>query len=152
MNRIFENLYANRELHSVLFGSICEEYHLTLTELLVLLFLDKNEKSDTATDLVEKLKITKSHMSASVRDLEERGYLQGAYEGSNRRTIHLRLCEKSKEVIAAGQRAQKDFLSILCNGFSEDELRVLQTYTQRMTENVNRYLDGSGYGKGGNAG
>ncbi len=151
MNRIFENLYANRELHAVLFGSICEEYDLTLTELLVLLFLDKSENGDTATDIVEELKITKSHVSASVRDLEERGYIEGGYEGRNRRTVHLRLCEKSKDVIAAGRRVQNDFISIVCRGFSSDELSALKDYTRRMTENTNRYLGEHGYGKGGNA-
>lgn len=50
MNHIFENMYANRELHSVLFGAVCEKYDLTLSEMLVLIFLDKNRNSDTATE------------------------------------------------------------------------------------------------------
>ena len=98
MDHIFENMYANRELHSVLF----EKYDLTLSEMLVLLFLDKNRNSDTATDMVDKLKLAKSHVSASVRDLEARGYIKGNYGEKDRRTIHLRLCDKSVEVIRSG--------------------------------------------------
>ncbi|MGN0168332.1 MAG: MarR family winged helix-turn-helix transcriptional regulator [Acetatifactor sp.] len=142
MNSILENLYTNRELHSVLFDSICTKYRLTHTEMLVLLFLRENVPCDTATDIVEKLKITKSHVSASVRDLEERGYLKGNYEGHNRRTIHLQLCDNASEIVRAGETAQNEFLSILCQGFSEEEKSRLQSYVQRMTENANRYLNG----------
>lgn len=149
MNRFFENLYANKELHSLLFGSVCEKYDLTLTEMLVLLFLNKNKDSDTATDIVEKLKITKSHVSASVRDLEERGYIKGVHVGKDRRSIHLQLCDKSAEIIEAGKKIQNEFISIICRGFSEEELGTLENYVQRMTENANRYLSDHGYRKGG---
>lgn len=75
MDSIFENLYVNRELQSSLFASVCSKYQLTRTELLVLLFLGKNARN-TATDIVENLKIAKSHVSASVHDLEERGFVR----------------------------------------------------------------------------
>ena len=39
MNTMFENLYACKELHSILFYSICEKYNLTIAEILVLLYL-----------------------------------------------------------------------------------------------------------------
>lgn len=140
MNSLLENLYVNRELHSVLLNSICAKYKLTRTEMLVLLFLRKNMSYDTATDIVEKLKITKSHVSASVRDLEERGYLKGNYEGQNRRTIHLQLCDDAEEIIKEGESIQDEFTSIICRGFSEEEKGILKNYIQRMTENANEYL------------
>ena len=39
MDGIIENLYVSRELYSVLFGPICSKYKLTMTQMLVLLFL-----------------------------------------------------------------------------------------------------------------
>ena len=60
MNEVFESLYVNRELHAVLFDSVCKKYGLTLTELHVLFFLKKNQECNTATDIVDNLKITKS--------------------------------------------------------------------------------------------
>lgn len=149
MNRIIENMYANRELHSLLFASVCEEYDLTLTEMLVLLFLNNHQNSDTATDIVEELKITKSHVSASVRDLEERGYIKGVHMGNNRRSIHLQLCDKSTEIVKAGKKLQKEFMSIICSGFSGEELGALEQFILRMTENANRYLSDHNFRKGG---
>lgn len=140
MKSIFENLYANKDLQASLFSSVCSKYHLTLTELLVLLFL-KNDSRNTATDLAGKLKIAKSHISASIRDLEERGYLTSRYEGNNHRSIHLSLCDNAKDIIQSGEEIQAKFISIICKGFSETEKQRLKGYIQRMTANANEYLE-----------
>lgn len=140
MDGYIENLYVNRELYSVLFEPVCSKYKLTLTEMLILIFLSKNTEYDTASDIVEQLKITKSHVSASVRDLSERGYLEGGYEGHNHRTIHLRLCDRSMSVIREGEHVQDKFLTVVSQGFTEEEKIRLKNYIQRMNHNANQYL------------
>lgn len=141
MEGIIDNLYVNKELYSALFIPVCAKYKMTMTEMLVLLFLSKNAKYDTASDIVNKLKITKSHVSASVRDLEERGYLQGNYEGRNHRTIHLQLCDNASEVIREGKRVQEEFISVLTRGFTEEDIKVFTSYIRRINENANIYLN-----------
>lgn len=140
MNIMLENMYVNRELYSALFNPVCFKYGLTSAELLVLLFLAGNAEYDTAKDIVNKLKIAKSHVSISVRELEERGYLKGSYEGRNRRTIHLQLCDTARDIIDDAKNVQKQFQSILVQGFSEKELENFKDYLQRATDNVNNYL------------
>lgn len=142
MDGIIKNLYVNGELLSALFEPVCSKYKLTMTELKVLLFLAKNKQYDTATEIVEGLKITKSHVSSSVRDLTERGYLQGGYEGNNHRTIHLRLCDASDEIIQEGSRVQEDFLSIVTDGFSDEEISLFRNFVSRINQNANEYLHG----------
>lgn len=139
MDSIFENLYVNRELQSSLLASICSKYQLTRTELLVLLFLGENVHN-TATDIVENLKITKSHVSASVHNLEKRGFIRSNYEGNNHRSIHLQLCDNASEIVRAGEMVQNEFLSIVCRDFSPEERCVLKDYIVRMTKNANEYL------------
>ena len=78
MEGIIENLYVNKELYSSLLLPVCNKYKLTMAEMLVLLFLSKNAGSDTASDIVNKLKITKSHVSASVRDLKKEDIYRAA--------------------------------------------------------------------------
>lgn len=147
MDSIIDNLYVNKELLSALLEPVCTKYKLTMTELKVLLFLANNKQYNTATEIVEGLKIAKSHISSSVRDLTERGYLQGGYEGNNHRTIRLQLCEQSHEIIREGRRVQKDFLSIVTNGFDENEIKTFKSFVSRMTENANGYLHGQMNGK-----
>ena len=142
MNEVFESLYVNRELHAVLFVSVCKKYGLTLTELHVLFFLKKNQECNTATDIVDNLKITKSYVSAAVHVLEERGYIEGCHEKQNRRSIHLHLCDKADEIIGESQKVQEEFLTALVEGFSEEEIENFKQYVQRMTENTEKYLRG----------
>ena len=140
MEDIIDNLYVNKEVYSALFIPVCTKYKMTMTEMLVLLFLSKSAKYDTASDIVEKLKITKSHVSASVRDLEERGYLQGNYIGRNHRTIHLQVCDNAMEIIREGERVQEEFLSVISRGFTEEEIKTFASYIRRMNDNANDYL------------
>ena len=55
---------------------VLEEYHLTQIELDVLLFLSHHPQQDTAKDIVEIRRLTKSHVSAAVEGLVQRQYLQ----------------------------------------------------------------------------
>lgn len=142
MESIIDSLYLNKELYTALFTPVCNKYKITMTEMLVLLFLSKNTNYDTASDIVNKLKITKSHISASVRDLEERGYVHGNHTECNHRTIHLHVCDSANDLIRDGKHAQKEFLSVITAGFSAEEIKTFADYIKRMNENANSYLNG----------
>lgn len=143
MNTMFENLYACKELHSILFYSICEKYNLTIAEILVLLYLAGAKGNDTAKDIVDKLKLTKSHVSLSVRSLKKRGYLTGSYEDGNHRTVHLSLCDMARGPVADARKVEAQFVSIIEKGFSRDETVAFAHYLSRATENMNAFLNSS---------
>lgn len=140
MDTVLEHLYISRELLSSLLHPIRMKYQLTPAEMLVLLFLANQHEGDTAKDIVEAMRITKSHVSVSVRHLQERGYLQGDYKGCDHRSIHLQLCDAAADVIADAQKAQKQLLSILEQGFSQEELDTFSAYLRRATGNIHTYL------------
>lgn len=143
MNVILQNLYISRELNASLFHPVCLKYDLTLAEIVVLLFLADNSEYDTAKDIVEKLKIAKSHVSYSVKNLEKRGFLTGRYEKDNHRTIHLQLCDSAVAVIDDARKIQRQFISALGEEFSQEELDEFKAYLQRVTKNINLYLKNS---------
>lgn len=140
MDSIFENMYVNKELFAAMFDPLCERYDMTLAEILVLMYLGKNEVHNTATDIVHKLKIAKSYVSTSVRALERRGYIASYQTEQNRRSIHLQLCPQAAEIVAAGELAEAEFLRVLMQGFSAQELVLVEDLLHRMTENANAYL------------
>lgn len=139
MQSITENIYVNRDLQNELFNSVCSKYGLTRMELLILLFL-ANNAGNTATDIVERLRVAKSHVSASVRDLEEQGYIEPVFEGNDHRAVHLKLREKADQIIKEGERVQEKFVSIVCKGFSERERAMLKDFILRMNYNVIEYF------------
>ncbi len=140
MDKVFEMLCVNRELHSALFVPVCAKYHLTHTEMMVLLHLKEKTEGDTAADIVKRLKLAKSHVSASVRDLVERGLVKGSYEGGNHRSIHLQLCESAKPIVMEGEKVQRNFSAIIEAGFTQEEKKIFREYLYRMAENANTYL------------
>ena len=81
-----------RALYADFLEPVCKTYHLTRMELDVLLFLANNPDFDTATDIVEKRRLTKSHVSLAVNALVHKGYLSRIFRENNRKTVHLVLC------------------------------------------------------------
>lgn len=119
---------------------MCEAYGLTRMEMDILLFLANNPAFDTARDIVERKQFTKSHVSASVAELERRGYLRGEFREGNRKTVHLALCPGAEPAVRAGQAAQREVLTAMFMGFTEEErMRMGQTIS-RIVSNIRTAL------------
>lgn len=88
---------------------VLEEYHLTQIELDVLLFLSHHPQQDTAKDIVEIRRLTKSHVSAAVEGLVQRQYLQRLRRPDNKKLIHLVLLPDAMPAVQAGQARQREF-------------------------------------------
>ena len=73
------------------------------------MILFNNLYHDTATDIVKLRRLTKSHVSISVRSLIDRGLLVGEQRSHDRRAIHLRITDAAMPIIEDSTVAQKDF-------------------------------------------
>ncbi len=124
------------ELYDRRMAPICTSFDLTSMELSILLFLANNPEYDTAKDIVEKRHLTKSHVSVSLRDLEERGFIRKEHRDGNNRTVHLVLLSYSDDIIHEGQKAQAAFLSAVTTGFSAKDKELFQSCIDRINENV----------------
>lgn len=116
----------------------CCQYDMIKTEMDILLFLYNNPGYDTATDIVKHRHLSKSHVSKSIQSLKERGYLTAFYQGSNRRTIHLKLCDAARPAVMEGLKAQERFVSILLADFTEEEKTQFQKYLCRIINNMQK--------------
>ena len=110
------------ELYENMVSPVCEKYELTYMEFTVLMFLTNNPQYDTATQIVKYRHLAKSHVSISIRSLQERGLILGEHKGGNHRTIHLSVADKARDIIAAGRVAQGKFCEIVFAGFSKEEI------------------------------
>ena len=123
----------SRDFYTGLIDPVCKKYGLTQMEFNILLFLANNPEFDTAAQ------ITKSHVSMSVRSLEERGLLTGEYYGTDRRTIHLKLTDAAAPMVSDGKNVQKRAAEIICRGFSPEEHRMLFELMNRINSNISDY-------------
>lgn len=120
-------------------SNICTKHDLTFMELTVLVFLANNPQYDTATEIVTYRHIAKSHVSISVRSLQEKGLLHGEYKGANHRTVHLKINGSAAQIIEDARAMQQAFRDVITNGFSEEEKQKLIEFARRIDDNIKKY-------------
>lgn len=129
-------LSAVQELYQRMLSPICDEFGLSSMELIILMFLSNNPEYDTAAEIVRKRHLAKSHVSTSVRSLEEKGLLLKEHRNGNHRSDHLVLREKSSVIIKKGQAAQNHFFKLLSDGISDKQKKEMLSGFETMNENV----------------
>lgn len=137
---MWEHQNAIKTLYAKCVGGVCEKHNITRIELDILLFLANNRMFDTATDIVEVRYLSKSQVSAAVSHMEEHGYLRKEYAQDNRKTAHLRICERAAQIITDGQAAQKRFFDIMLRGMTREEMEGMKRCMDHIFENINCYL------------
>lgn len=138
----WEHQNAVKALYSKCVEGVCVKHNITRMELDILLFLANNPYFDTATDIIEVRYLSKSQVSSSIKLLEQCGYLRKEYMECNRKTAHLRICEGAMDIIRDGQTAQEKFISIMLDGFSQEEIDSMKQYNDQILRNINAYLKG----------
>ena len=117
-----------------------EKYGLSYMEFVVLLFLANNEEYKKASDIVEILGIAKSHVSATVNTLEEKGLIQRTIDKDDKRSSILKINDSAKEIIEEGRRAQKEYHNLVFGSLSDDEIKELGRLQKIIEKNIKENL------------
>ena len=139
---LWENQIPIKAVYALCVEEVCRKYGLARSEFDILMFLANNPKYDTAADIVEIKRMTKSHVSTSIRNLEQNGYLTRRCSPGNRKVMHLSLCAKADGIITEGRKALRSFGSIVFDGMSTEERAEFWSLIERMQKNINNYLEG----------
>ena len=134
---VFEHIFLGQSLYEKSVMPVCKAYGLTYMEFTVLMFLRNNPKYDTAAQLVKIRRLSKSHVSVSVKGLQEKGLVKSIYYPGNQKTLHLQLTEAAKPIAEAGLAAQRKFGAMLVRGFTPEEVAQLQYLIDKLHENMN---------------
>ena len=82
--------------YELLMSSVCQKYQLRQMEYDILMFLYHNPQYSTAADIVRVRNSTKSHVSTSLKVLEERGLIEKKVADGNKKHIDVyRLSQSS---------------------------------------------------------
>ena len=108
-------------------------------ELDLLLFLRNNPTRNTAAEAVRLRRWTKSHVSAAVHALEEKGLLAASHPPGNRKTLRLTPLPAAGEAIRRGASAQREFVDSLNQGMTPEELQLLEKILQKIACNIQNY-------------
>lgn len=100
-------------------AGVCEKYDLRQMEYDILMFLYNNPKYNTAADIVRIRKSTKSHVSTSLKVLEDRGLIERRVDSANKKRVTIHLLQMANEVIEDGKWAQKEFAQDMFDGLTQ---------------------------------
>lgn len=135
-DRYLENTQLAKKYYDLAMEPVCREWDLTRNELDVLLFLFNNPSFDRAADIVRIRRLTKSHVSLSVNNMESRGLLIREYDPDDRRVAHLKLTAKALPMAAAAREAQQTFLQSLFQGLTREEMELWQGILEKIHNNI----------------
>ena len=133
---VFEHIFSGQNLYEQMVMPVCKAHGLTYMEFTVLMFLANNPQYDTAAQIVRLRRLTKSHVSLSVKGLQQRGLLKGVYFPGNKKTLHLHLTDAAAPVVADGRAAQETFGEQLVRGFTKEEVEQLYYLVNKLHENM----------------
>lgn len=126
--------------YEMLTRKVCEKYQLTQMEYDILIFLHNNPQHNTAAEIVKIRKSTKSHVSSSLKNLENRGLVERIQSADNKKHIEIVLLEKAVPIIEDGIKVQKEFAKTLLQGLTDEEKRICVEVFNKVCENANEYL------------
>ncbi len=131
-----DTIQLAKKRYTLLLDPLCRQWDLTKTEIDVLLFLSNNPTFDRAADIVNLRQITKSHVSLSVTNLEQRGLLYRVFDPADRRTAHLKLTEAALPIVQEGNRIQQVFFNRIFAGLSDEEFALWRRILEKVCSNI----------------
>ena len=137
---LWDGLSLFKKIYDQSLEPVCKKNQLTRMELDILLFLANNPGYDTAKDIIERRRLTKSHVSMSLKNLERRDMVQKEYYPGNQKTAHLKLSSASIQMVAEGQQAQKKFFQTVFRDFNPEDVSRMEDYFERMRKNMQNAL------------
>ena len=95
--------------YELLSGKVCDKYELTQMEYDILMFLYNNPQNNTAAEIVKIRKSTKSHVSTSLKNLENKKLIERKQSEENKKHVEIFLLDKAELIVEEGINAQKQF-------------------------------------------
>ena len=126
--------------YELLSSRICDQYGLTQMEYDILMFLHNNPQHNTAAEIVKIRKSTKSHVSTSLKKLENKGFIERIQNEDNKKHIEIVLLDKAELIVEAGINVQKQFAQNVLSGLTEEETHMCIKVFNKICNNAEEYL------------
>ena len=126
--------------YELLSGKVCDKYELTQMEYDILMFLHNNPQNNTAAEIVKIRKSTKSHVSTSLKNLENKKLIERKQSEENKKHVEIFLLDKAELIVEEGINAQKQFAQNVLRGLTEEETRLCIRVFDKICNNAEEQL------------
>jgi len=115
---------------------IISSYKLSPNEIDILVFLDLQDKYDTASDIVEAFEISKSLVCRSVDSLIKRNYIDTIKDEKDKRITHLKLRDEAKPIVDTLKSNRQKIIKDLTKDISDDDIKIFNSVLDKMRFNL----------------
>lgn len=126
--------------YETLTQSVCAQYGLTQMEYDILMFLYNNPQYNTAADIVKVRKSTKSHVSTSLKFLQDKGLIEKKQRENNKKHIEVTLSASAQAIVQAGLNVQQEFAQNMFQGLTEEEIAMCKSVFGKICNNAESCL------------
>ena len=124
--QVIKKLYDNS------FDDLRIKYGLTMNEIMFLLYLDKNKANNTASEIVENLVTTKSHISKSIDSLAKGNIIIRIQDELDKKIIRLYISDLLYDL-----RTREEIINrTITKGIPKDDLENFNRVLEQMKKNV----------------
>ena len=140
----FENYFKIEKAYRKYFQDEMEKYHLTPNELLVLLFLARdNGGCNTARGIAQYEGGSKGLVARSVESLVEKQFLVVERDAADKRICHLYLTQQCSALTEQMTEKKAAFFRRLAEGIPEEAIATTEQTLRRFMENISASIDKS---------
>ena len=132
-SKLFKKIFAEA------FSNVKNKYDLTTNEILFLLYLDKNERSNSASEIVDELMITKSHLSKSIDSLYKRGIIEKKIDESDKKVIRLFIVDKNSSLLKELRNIEGEMYKKIIFGINKSDLEAFERVLNQIKINFENY-------------
>lgn len=128
--QVIKKLYDNS------FDDLRIKYGLTMNEIMFLLYLDKNKANNTASEIVENLVTTKSHISKSIDSLAKRNIIIRIQDELDKKIIRLYISDTANDLLDDLRTREEIINRTITKGIPKDDLETFNRVLEQMKKNV----------------
>ena len=128
--QVIKKLYDNS------FDDLRIKYGLTMNEIMFLLYLDKNKANNTASEIVENLVTTKSHISKSIDSLTKGNIIIRIQDELDKKIIRLYISDTANDLLDDLRTREEIINRTITKGIPKDDLENFNRVLEQMKKNV----------------
>ncbi len=118
-------------------STVCDKFEISVNELDVLMFLFNNPEYNTAKEIVDVRRFTKSTVSKTVEMLRQKNLIETVVDKVDRRIVRITLTDNSIPITIDGKKVQEDYLQLIYRGVDEDKLEIYKEVLNIIEKNIN---------------
>lgn len=124
-----------------LFEPVKQKYGLKKVDIEVLYHLNKYRDFTTPTDIHNRLKINKGHISQAIDTLTSKGFIVATPNPKDKRSMHYSVTDEASEVIEEIMDIKTSFEEKVFAGISKEEIETYKKISCKIMKNIYKILE-----------